>query len=347
MANSDLIKQLNSNEYDYIQVQTYRSYKIYGKDYYCDVCVVKDKVKDRTFVRLQKRWFGISKKMAGEGITEPKWIIINSYNFPQEFEFKRVKKLFDNIYDNKKMDGQMLDNTESIVVSEFNKLKVKIEALNKQKNKDKKTKTQINELRDQLSFLDQENKAMKKKLLKAQLPDYKKIVTDAFTDLDGKGESHFQTLFTKNKWIFGPSYEEVIPKRKADTKNQPDFVLKRYDGFSDVVEIESPSKPLFTKQDKSGKSQPTSLLMQAVTQAMDYIESYNQAYKDLFYEDSQNQVINPIHAYYPRGFVVIGTDSRTDRKKLRQLNNFLHNITVMTYDEFLKQSERMLEMISK
>jgi len=347
MGNDNLLKQLHSQKYRYLQVQTYRTYKLYGRDYYCDVCVVKDKEKDRKFVRLQKRWFGISNKMAEGGITQPKWIVIASYNFPQVFEFKRVRKLFENIYNKQKLDESVLDDGDSIVMGEYKKLKTRISQLNKKKVKGKEAKKQILDLKEKLSLLDKENKAIKKQYIKFQLPDFKKIVNQVFTDLQNEGEAHFQNLFTKNKWIFGPSYEEVIPKRKADTKNQPDFVLKRYDGFSDIMEIESPSKKLFTKKDKSGKSQPTSLLMQAITQAMDYIESYNQAYKDLFYEDTQTGIANPIHSYYPRGFVVIGTDKNTDRKKLRQLNNFLHNISVMTYDEFLNQSKKMLEMLEK
>jgi len=168
-------------------------------------------------------------------------------------------------------------------------------------------------------------------------------------DIDKKtlSENYFQKIFVKNEWMFGPGYEEIIPKKKADPQNQPDFVLKRYDGFSDVVEIEKPSKKLFTQKSKSGKSRPTSLLMEAINQAMDYVESHNQKYKDMFYEDVQKSVSVPLHAYYPKGIVIIGRDKDTDRKKLRQLNNFLHNIVVLTYDEFLRQTMRMIEMLEK
>jgi hypothetical protein len=43
----------------------------------------------------------------------------------------------------------------------------------------------------------------------------------------------------------------------------------------------------------------------------------------------------------------MGRDKNEERKKLRQLNNFLHNIIVLTYDEFLRQSERMLDMTKR
>lgn len=346
--NRELKKELSSEFYECLEIFTYRTYRLYGKDYYCDICICKDKEKKRIFVRLQKRWFGITKQMIKDGRKKPRWIVIQGFNFPQKYEFERVRKIFDQISDGK---VEAIDQIEGMgvadsAISEVVKLKQKVKKLAKSK-KTKDTDSENKTLREKVKTLSSEYAQLRKNALKSQVSHFRQVIKNISDNLDSKGENFFQKEFKENDWIFGPSYEEVISKRKADPENQPDFVLKRYDGFSDVVEIEPPDIQLFTKPDKSGKSQATSKLIHAVTQAMDYIESHNQKYKDMYYDDSQKGLGNPIHAYYPRGFVVIGRDVNTDRKKLRQLNNFLHNIIVLTYDEFLRQSQRMLDVIEK
>lgn len=338
-----------SKFYKYLDIFTYRSYSIFGKEYFCDVCLVKEKGSQKTFVRLIKRWFGLSKKMKEAGEKEHRWIIINSYNFTQKFEFKRVKQIFNKI--DKKEIKEINKNVDvdnaNILVKEVKKLKQKINTIQKKKRKSVNDKQTITELKKKVKLLDFENRSLKKTTLKYLIPEFRNALKQIQSKLDTKGESYFQKQFSENDWIFGQNYEEVIPKKKADTENQPDFVLKRYDGFSDVVEIEKPSKPLFTKPNKSGKSRQTAYLSEAIAQAMDYIDSYNSNYRKIYYDSSTKGDSNPIHAYYPKGIVVIGRNKNTNSKKLRQLNNFLHNIHVLTYDEFLKQSSRMLDMLEK
>jgi len=297
-------------------------------------------------VKLQRRWFGVSKKMLSLGKNKPRWIIVNSYNFPQGFEIKRVNQILEKILNRKFANFGTLE-LDKIAFTELKDLKTRVNKLSQKVAKNAGEKKKLRKLSKQLKFLEGENRTMKKQLFKSQIPVFEKIIKDASKELGAKGEAYFQRLFEKNNWIFGGSYEEVVPKRKADPKHQPDFALKRYDGFCDIVEIESPKKPLFTKPNASGKTRPTAKLMEAISQAMDYIESYNERYKTLFYDDSKSHVPNPLHAYYPKGIVIIGQDNNTDRKKLRQLNNFLHNITVLTYDEFLKSTSNMLSFLKK
>lgn len=346
----NLEKQLNSKVYEFLKIYTYRSYRLFGRDYFCDICLVKNRESNKVFIRLQKRWFGISKKMKKAGEGNARWIVIKAYNFPQKYEFERARIIF-----NKISKGEISETKKpvdiggvNLAVDEIKNLNVRLKKLRKIKRKDKKNREEIERLKDQINFLDVENKVLKKDRIKSQIPEFRTMIKYSISNLDnGKNENFFQELFTENNWIFGPSYEDVIPKRKADPENQPDFILKRYDGFCDIVEIEKPNKPLFTKPDKSGKSQVAASLSHAISQTMDYIDSYNTNYYKLFYQDYQKNITNPVHAYHPRGFVIIGRDKNTDRKKLRQLNSFLHNIIVLTYDEFLNQSERMINILHK
>jgi TolA-binding protein len=208
---------------------------------------------------------------------------------------------------------------------------------------------QIDELSGKLLVLNEENRQLRLQSLRTNLESYRKAIRQIQKDLDAKAndEAHFQRSLTESKWIFGPWYEDVHPKRKADTENQPDFVLKRYDGFADVVEIEAPGKELFTKPDKSGKSQPREHLIQALAQVIDYVDSYNTNLQAVFYKDAIAGLQNPLNPYKPRGILIIGRDKKNERQKLRQLNSFLNNVTIMTYDEFLLNGGSMLDFVEK
>ena len=83
----------------------------------------------------------------------------------------------------------------------------------------------------------------------------------------------------------------------ADTSNQPDFVLKRFDGFADIVEIETLGKSLFGIPDKSDKTQPRAELTQALYQVMNYIDPYNENYTTQFYKNYPKNVENPLNPY--------------------------------------------------
>lgn len=342
-----ITKQLSSDIYKYLKVFSYRSYRLYGKEYFCDVCIVQDINKDRVFIRLIKRWFGVTKKMKTSHIKVPRWIIVNSYNFPQKFEFEKARRIFEKISSGEihSKDNISIGTGVSLAIEELGKLKNKIEKLEHKNKKGESTKRELLKLRGQVNFLDKENREMKKGLVKSNMPVYKKVLEDAAKELKAEGEGHFQKLFKNNHWVFGPNYEDVIPKKKADAENQPDFVLKRYDGFSDVVEIESPQKKLFRKPNKSGKTQPSAYLIQAISQAMDYIESYNSNYEKLFTKDVEKKVEIPMKPYNPQGIVIIGKDEETDKKRLRQLNHFLHDITVLTYNEFFQSAQKMLKLM--
>jgi len=242
--------------------------------------------------------------MKTKGEKRPRWIVVQSYNFRHKFEFERAKNIF-----NKLSKGEIKEirtpaemTPVNLVVDEMKKLNRRLKKLRKLKKKNKLNKEEMSKLREQINFSDNENKTLKKDNLKAQIPEFRNTIKSLIAKLDTEGEPFFQKHLGANDWIFGTSYEKVIPKRKADPENQPDFILKRHDGFCDVVEIEKPSKPLFTKQDKSGKSRPTSLLTQAISQTMDYIDSYNEGYLKLFYQDTQKSMTNPIHAYYPKRY---------------------------------------------
>jgi len=57
----NLEKQLSSDIYKFLKIFTYRSYKLFGTDYFCDICLVKDRTRDKEFIRLQKDGTALAK----------------------------------------------------------------------------------------------------------------------------------------------------------------------------------------------------------------------------------------------------------------------------------------------
>lgn len=358
-APDKLKEDLETEYYSYDYIFTYRTYTGWGKKHFYDFCVLTDKENpERKVLRFQKRFFGITKKMTGAGETNPRWIVYDKFNLNVKKDFPSFYKILQKFKDGKL--EQLEDLVESLdfslpvhhMESLKNDLK-KFEKTNKKsnevKNELKKKNEKIIKLNDQIKQLNEENRNLKIQSIKTNINEYKGIIKKIKYSLtkEADNEPCFQKYFSDNKWIFGPWFEDVIPKRKADIKNEPDFVLKRFDGFCDVVEIEAPGKELFTKPNKSNKSQPKAELTQAFSQIIDYIDSYMDNYKNEFYKDYESGLQNPLNPYKPRGLVIIGRDKTSERKKLRQFNSFLNHITILTYDEFLRNVESMLDFIEK
>lgn len=350
------LKQFETEHYTYEYLYTYRQWKGWGKEHFYDFCILNDKKDNHKVIRFQKRWWGLSKAMIKKGETKPRWVVYDSYNLNSQKDFPSFWSVLEKFKQGKL--EEVKEMVESIDFDagtkqlenlgiEFKKLvsKKRKTAVDNKKIEEKEKK--ISHLSKQVTKLNEENRKLKIESLKNNVKKYQKVITELRKNLDNKAEdeSFFQEQLTQNDWIFGAWYEDVIPKRKADTENQPDFVLKRFDGFCDVVEIEAPKKELFTKPNKSGKSQPRAELVQALTQVIDYIDSYNDNYKNEFYKDAKNGVENPLNPYRPRGILIIGRDKKEERTKLRQFNSFLNHITIMTYDEFLNNAESMLDFI--
>lgn len=356
---SKLKKVLESDYYVYDYLYTYRTYLAWGKTYYLDFCILADKTNPhKKTIRFQKRFFGVTKKMRSQGETRSRWVIFNYFNLNPTKDFPSFYKILQ-----KFREGKLDEVAEVIESIDFNSQVKQIAVLSKdlksflkKKRKTKKHKTEINlkqekidKLSNEIKKVNEENRKLKLQKFKTNIKEYRLVIKEIKTNLDKRSnnEHYFQQIFSNHKWIFGPWFDDVIPKRKADAQNEPDFVLKRYDGFCDVVEIEAPGKKLFTKPDKSKKSQPRAELIQALSQVIDYIDSYNESFMREYYRDAESCVENPLNPYRPRGLLIIGRDNKDERKKLRQLNSFLNHITIMTYDEFLMNARSMLDLLEK
>lgn len=135
-------------------------------------------------------------------------------------------------------------------------------------------------------------------------------------------ERVFQSFFEENPLMLDPLAVRVWSKPDFHGKKEPDFIVKRADNSYLIIEIETPSKQLVTREKQLGAK-----VTQAVTQAMEYrsflLERYQQA--ELTFPD-----FSP-----PEALVIIGLENELteeERLVLRRENEHRAHLKVIGFD---------------
>ncbi len=152
-----------------------------------------------------------------------------------------------------------------------------------------------------------------------------------------RNENRLQEILTTYPILFGTEYIEVLDKHSFGSEYEADYVLKRYNGLYDVVEIEASTLNVYTKQ-----GNPASALVHAEQQIMDWLE---------WIEHNNPYAREKIQGFYsPKGYVVIGrsnTLTLETKEKLRRRNLvFRDKIEVITYDDLLENAKSLLTLLT-
>lgn len=195
----------------------------------------------------------------------------------------------------------------------------------------------IKQRRQRVRIIEMEQKVH---LFKKYLSEFKDLVErgDEIAKLRGvQQESLYQNYLTDHFWMFGPEYISVKSKPRSSTDRIPDLLLQRADGFSDVIELENPTDPLFVNVIK--RPEQSSALKEALAQVMDYVDDYAIHYRDEFYQYG-------IDTYKPNGIIIIGRRVNKDlERRRRQLNAYLHSIKIWTYDDLISNAEQVISLL--
>ena len=148
-------------------------------------------------------------------------------------------------------------------------------------------------------------------------------------------EKQFQKFFEKHPEILDPLATEVIKKQDFGKEFFSDFVIRRLDDQYIFIEIEKPSKQLFTK-----KLYPTQKLSQPIGQILNWF---------VWIEDNinyaQSHGFPNIHS--PKGVIVIGRKNKLTEKENRQLkilnDIYYPKIEILTYDDVLKNARNIIK----
>ncbi len=135
--------------------------------------------------------------------------------------------------------------------------------------------------------------------------------------------------------MFGPEYVEAIPQVQSNG-NKPDFLLKRYDDFHDLVELEKPYPTLFVKRGKD--LDPRWELTHGVSQINRY---YEQFFKDEEFTKKERR----IYIYRPKRILIIGRTNNSELDRLQRFRDDNRQIDLWTYDDIVERSKQTIQLV--
>lgn len=180
-----------------------------------------------------------------------------------------------------------------------------------------------------------------------------RAVAAAYSDLlanPDSTETDLQTFIEQNPWLLGLEYVGVRP-RKALPRGAMDFILERYDGFHDLLELKSPQDLIILAPDAVDDVPPPAhdfALSPDLAQALAQVH----VYRDVLSADEA--VVSKLYGLRntrnSRVFIVIGQSAALPSHRarvLRDLNLTLHRMEVVPYDVLGQRAETMLNNVER
>ncbi len=163
---------------------------------------------------------------------------------------------------------------------------------------------------------------------------------DKFSNLlsENPKESEWQRWFSENTWVFGSSYVKIID-RKIDIRNEVDFFARSSDGFINIVEIKRSGEEVLCLDKSHNNYRASGVLNEAIAQCINYIRVLNSKSNNI----DDNKRLGPI--LNPECLIIIGSAEEWDdeeRVALRSINNSLHGIRIITYDQVRDQASTII-----
>jgi hypothetical protein len=177
-----------------------------------------------------------------------------------------------------------------------------------------------------------------------KLAAYTRAVEDlevliAFPDVR---EDQFQGLLTKNPWMFGSEYSEILDRRRWTRDEQHDFVVRRTtDFYIELIEIKSPLRgvSLFNYDKSHDSYYPGAELSKVVGQVQKYLEKLDTDRDRILAHDGEDTA-------KVRAKIIVGRDGdEQQRKALRRFNGHLHRIEIITFDHLLRIARKVLSYL--
>ncbi len=153
-----------------------------------------------------------------------------------------------------------------------------------------------------------------------------------------KNEEVWQRFFSKNSWILGSDFVEILDERRLDVENITDYLLKSYDGFVDIIELKLPTENFWTAEHI-----PRSELTTATMQCNRYILQTERKINDLEFSKKVQQT--PI--VKPRITLIYGRSVNWEdgeKEAYRVLNSSYSNLNIISYDHLLERAKRLIRI---
>lgn len=178
-----------------------------------------------------------------------------------------------------------------------------------------------------------------------------RVTTSSYTQLLARSdltETEVQRFLEANPWLLGLEYVKIRPRRLVP-RGALDFILERYDGLHDVLELKTPQDPIVVAPDAVEDVPPTASqfsLSAALAQALAQVHVYGEVLsEDGAALETRYGLSGTRH---PRLFILIGqakTLPSHRRRVLRNLNLSLHRVEVIPYDALADRALVILDNI--
>lgn len=165
---------------------------------------------------------------------------------------------------------------------------------------------------------------------------------------DGAGETELQEFLERYPWVLGLDYVQMRARRTLP-RGAMDFILERFDGVHDLLELKSPQDPIIEAPDAvHGTPPPASSfnlspsLAQALAQVHVYRRTLSTGDQTLEEQYGLRQTRDP------RIIILIGQAAKLPahrRRVLRDLNLSLHRVEVVPFDALADRAKTVLQNV--
>jgi hypothetical protein len=181
---------------------------------------------------------------------------------------------------------------------------------------------------------------------RAAMAAYQALLDDPATD-----ETAMHAFIEKNLWLLGLDYAKMVSQQRL-LGGRMDFILERFDGFQDVLELKDPQDPIVVDAGDPGlgAASPSSAysLSRVVAQALGQVHSYRDRLTR--HAEATEDLLGLPLSRDPRLIIIVGRADRLpehSQRVLTELNKTLHRVEVVPYDVLARRAEAVLANVEK
>lgn len=164
-------------------------------------------------------------------------------------------------------------------------------------------------------------------------------------------ETDMQEFLEDHPWLIGLDYVEVRPKQSVP-RGALDFILERYDGYHDLLELKSPQDPIIVERTAKNTQMPGSPSQYELSPELSKAFAQTHAYREIL--EGNDKLLEEQYGLqnvrHPKLVIVIGRDSllTLPRKNIvRQLNLSMQRVEIVPYDVISKRAEMFMSQLEK
>jgi hypothetical protein len=161
------------------------------------------------------------------------------------------------------------------------------------------------------------------------------------------GETELQDFLELHPWLLGLDYAQVRPRQRVP-RGAVDFLLERFDGFHDLLELKSPDDAIFETQGKVEIPSPSSYrLSRPLALALAQVHVYRDI---LRHEEVTEELFGLRHTREPRITILIGLISNattSEARLLGEVNRSLHRVEIVPFDVLARRARAILENVER